>query len=71
MQPHHNLIVGDWVKLLFYTGHQSVGIFSSLFVVVPVIGRVYFIRIALAYVAVVLALCALGISLLRALVGLL
>lgn len=63
--------MGAWLKVIFYTFHQVLRILSNLFVIVPVLGRFYLIRIALTYLAAFLTLCTLGFSLLAAFVRIL
>lgn len=55
--------IGVWLKVIFYTLHQFVRILSSFFGVIPIIGRIYIIRLALAYLAVFLTISCIFISL--------
>lgn len=65
----HRPTLGAWIKVILYTFHQFLRVLSNLFAIVPIFGRVYIIRIALTYLAAFLTVCALGLSLLRALAG--
>lgn len=55
--------LGAWLKVIFYTFHQVLRILSDLFVIAPILGHFYVIRIALTYLAAFLTLCTMTISL--------